>query len=79
MPIDVGAMEVGQGQDKQISEPDKRDPTVAAQWLSPTMCQVLEGDGGDTATAHLGPAYGPHCPHTHHTVTLFSEQHHLAW
>ena len=30
MPID-GATEVGRGKDKQISEPDKRDPMVAAQ------------------------------------------------
>ena len=76
-PIDVGAREVGQGKDKWISEPDKWNPMVAAQWLSP-YCVAGAGGGGDKATAHLGPAHGPHCPHTHHTVTLFAEQHHLA-
>lgn len=77
MPIEVRAREVGQGKGKQISEPDRWNPTVAAQWLSPCCVSGARG-GGDKVTAHPGPARGPHCPHTHHTVTLFAEQHHLA-
>ena len=77
MPID-GATEVGQGKDKTDFRTGQTGSHGCSTVTEPYYVSGAGGGWGDTATAHLGPAYGPHCPHTHHTVTLFSEQHHLA-
>lgn len=69
----VGAMEVGQGGDKQnlrFQNQANGIPALQPQGLSP---YCVPGAGGDKATADPGPACGPCCPHTHHTDFLLSK------
>lgn len=70
MPIEVGAVEVGQGKDEQnfkFQNQTSGIPGLQHSDWAPTLCQA-PGGRRKKATADPGLACGPRCPHSHHTL-----------